>query len=142
MLLSPSSFCGSRRRAFFLSFVSFYDFICWKFLCEFWFWICVRSSLREGMLFFFVFWFPLVTQFSWPVECGHGIGHVICVQVSLGFFFWFFVCFFPFCVVLRSWDPACLFLALSVSFFAFFFLFCGCRRLLLPACVCVSVRAC
>jgi hypothetical protein len=69
------------------------------------------------------FWFPLMTQFSWPAECGHGIEHVICVQVSLGFFFFFFgflyVSFLFVWFFFRAWDPACLFLVLSVSIFAF-----------------------
>jgi hypothetical protein len=36
---------------------------------------------------FCFFWFPLMTQFSWPAECVHGIEHVVCVQVSIGFYF-------------------------------------------------------
>lgn len=151
VLLSPSSFCGSSWRAFFFSlFLSMILFVGNS---------CVNSGFGSAcdlrcekeccfsvfcFVFFVLFWFPLVTQFSWPVECGHRIEHVICVQVSLGFFFfWFFVCFFPFCVVLRSWGPACLFLALSVSFFAFFFCFAAVGGFCcLPLSVCVSVRAC
>lgn len=94
---------------------------------------------RNAVFMFFVFfWFPLMTQFSWPVECGHGIEHVICLQVSLGFFFGFlYVSFLFVWFFFRAWDPACLFLALSVSFSAFF---CFVLRLseAFAACLCVS----
>ncbi len=91
-------------------------------------------------VFFVFFRFPLVTQFSWPVECGHGIEHVICVQVSLGFFLFFFgflfVCFLFVWFFVRGTLLVC-FLRFLFRFLLFLFLFCGCRRLLLPAFVCV-----
>jgi hypothetical protein len=110
--------------------------------------VCDLRCEKECCVFFSFFWFPLLTRFSWPAECGHGIEHVIRVQVSLSFFFWG-GCFFPFCVVLRSCVGPCLFVCCAFCFvflrflrFFFSFWFCGCRRVLLSACVCFSVRAC
>lgn len=91
-------------------------------------------------VFFVFFRFPLVTQFSWPVECGHGIEHVICVQVSLGFFLFFLVfCLFVSFLCGSSFVGPCLFVSCAFCFVFCFFYFCFAAVggfCCLPLCVC------
>jgi hypothetical protein len=141
VMLSPSSFCGSRwRRAF-----CFLCFFLRFYLLEIRVWIlaldlcAIFVARRNAVFMFFVFfWFPLMTQFSWPVECGHGIEHVICLQVSLGFFFLVFCMFLSFCVVLLSCVGPCLFVSCAFCFvFCILFFFVLRLSEAFAACLCV-----